>query len=193
MNLPDALKELEGLLHRGTLTQEEFELAKRKVLESGPTAESHRELEELKLQVELHQLEFGWNSTRESCMMSGKGGGLYVPTLPGAISFGIFMSGIGLVFICMSFYGPRIKGQPENLVPFQVMGVFLILFALGYGSRMFSKARRYHAEHQLYLMRRKAILERQMSALAELLGDTQVSVAETATFGTSEMENFDRK
>ncbi|MBW4622036.1 MAG: SHOCT domain-containing protein [Cyanosarcina radialis HA8281-LM2] len=93
MSISDEIEKLKALYEAGTLSREEFELAKHQVL-SG-TARSDN-LEELRIQNQIAQLDREWELERENYMATGKYGCKYIPGKVESLIGGIFIVCFGI-------------------------------------------------------------------------------------------------
>lgn len=100
MTMSHELQKLEALLHSGTLTPEEFQLAKRRVLEEGSVTVEQEELDVVKAQLALVQLERNWESDQEQYLVFGRNGVKCLPTKDG----GIIGLGAVVVFFCLGIF-----------------------------------------------------------------------------------------
>jgi len=79
MSIAEEIKKLDNLRRNGTLSHEEFEIAKRKVLEGPQDVTESDHLEEIKAQNEVAQLDREWQIEREKYLITGKYGNKHIP------------------------------------------------------------------------------------------------------------------
>jgi hypothetical protein len=145
MTLSEEIQKLEKLHRNGTLSPEEFEIAKHRVLE-GSSAESDH-LEEIKTQNELAQVDREWRMERENYMVWGRYGHRYIPSKVSSVVWGIFVVGFGLYWTSIA----------TSLVGF---GILFILFAASTSIWAFVKSGQYEEAQAKYQRRRHAILNK---------------------------------
>lgn len=162
MSISDELQKLDELHRNGALSRDEFEIAKRKVLEGSPSADSDQ-LEEIKAQNELAQLDRGWELERENYMVTGKYGNKHIPGQASSLFGGIFLVAFGIFWTVMassitsSGFGPGPGGGFSSFFP--LFGVLFILFGIGVSITGFIKAGKYRDAHEKYQRRRRALLD----------------------------------
>ena len=170
MSLADELAKLEELRRGGALSEAEFAAAKKKLLSAPAGAEpalgEHlaAQLEEVKFQNELAQLDREWELEREKYMVSGKYGRRYTPTAGGGLALSAGGGAFGVFWTAMAF--GITSGAPDE-GPFAIAKVFFPLFgvvftvgAIAYGIHIIGKARQYEQAHEAHQRRRRELLAR---------------------------------
>lgn len=172
MSISDELQKLDDLRRNGTISDDEFELAKKKVLQEPQDAIHSDQLEEIKFQNELAQLDREWELERENYMVSGKRG-RYIPGKASSLFGGIVIVGFGIFWTLMaaSMTGHRdasfdaIRVDSSGVVNtetsgnsigsiFPLFGVLFVLFGAGMSLYSFTKASQYEEAKQRYQDRR---------------------------------------
>jgi hypothetical protein len=164
MSLADELKELELLLRNGTLTQEEFQIAKRRVLDGSPVADHSDQLEAIQAQNEIAQLDREWILERESYMMTGKYGRRFLPNK--------FMSVLGGIVVgCFWTFMALSMGQMANAagpmgslgiigIVMPLFGAVLVIFGVSMSIFAFVRAGQYQEAYRRYQARRGIVQSR---------------------------------
>jgi preprotein translocase subunit SecF len=111
-----------------------------------------QDMEVIKLQNQLEQLDREWMLQRESFMISSKNGGKHLPTGGSAIG-GIFAAAFGVVWIVFA----SSMGAPAI---FPLFGVFFIIFAVFGAVNTTNKATSYRNAHQRYQAHRRELQHR---------------------------------
>ena len=158
MTLSEEIQKLDELRRNGTLSPEEFEIAKRRVLEGSQYSAGANHLEEIKAQNELAQIDREWGMERENYMVAGKYG-QYIPNKVSSVFGGIFLVGFGIFWTAM--VSPVMgSGGAGVLSIFPLFGVFFILFSVGTSIRAFVKAGQYEEAQKRYQRCRREILNK---------------------------------
>ncbi len=170
MSIADDLQKIEEMYAHGTLTPEEFEQAKAKVLAAdaipSPTqgnSQTARQIAELQRQNAVAQLDRDWESERVQYMLRGGYGSRSVPTESGSTFGGIFCVGLGIVWIILgyaltsSLHSSRTPGAI-----FPIFGVFFIVFGIVTGISSYAKAGQYQEAEQRYQEKRARLLAEPM-------------------------------
>lgn len=154
MNISDELEKLRTLLQDGTLTPQEFEVAKQRVLNGPAPAESTRHLEEIKQQNEIAQLDREWAIERENYMITGRYGSRHVPTKSGSVIGGLVIVGFGTFWTIMA--ATMTQGGPWPVAGlFPLFGVMFVLGGAAMSIRGFVQAGKYADAYQRYQVRRQ--------------------------------------
>ena len=113
-----------------------------------------QDMEVIKLQNQLEQLDREWMLQREGFMISSKNGGKHLPTdgAGGAIG-GIFAAAFGVVWIVFA----ASMGAPAI---FPLFGVFFIIVAVFGAVNTTNKASSYRNAHQRYEAQRRELQQR---------------------------------
>ena len=165
----DDLLLLEELRRAGSLTPEEFTLAKAKLLTGSAdvgavqaqaqlAAQTDIKLRRLELQSELLHVEREWDDVGETLMLRGKYGRRTVPTHGGATLIAIIGIVCILPFVLISFVS-RVGATLPIL-----MGLGLTAFCLALASHMGKAATKYKEAEAEYCAR-KAELQAKLAAL----------------------------
>jgi Short C-terminal domain len=160
MAISDEIQRLDELRRNGVLSPEEFEIAKRRVLDGSDTQSGDNRLEELKAQNDLMQLDREWELERENYMMAGRYGHRYVPGKISSVVMGLLLVGFGIAWTLFAAAMPRFVGSWGIRELFPVFGVFFILFGAVTSIRSFLKAGQYEEAQNQYRRRRREIQER---------------------------------
>jgi hypothetical protein len=158
MTISDELQKLAELRRNGTISEDEFELAKKRVLEGPQEVIPSAQLEELRAHAELMQLDREWALDREKYMISGKYGRKYGPGKAGSVIAGASIVVCGILYILIFTSGPLKDDGPFS--PFVLFGASIILLGAGMGVHWFLKACRYEEAEQRYQRRRQEIQDR---------------------------------
>jgi hypothetical protein len=150
MSIADEIEKLESLLRSGTLTQEEFQRAKEKVL-SAPSAESSQQLEEIKTQNAVAQLDREWELERENYMMTGRYGNRYLPKTESSIAGGIILVGFGTFWTLMTLS----MGAP---IFFPIFGIVFVGIGVVNCITGIRKAAQYQYAERRYRERRHRLI-----------------------------------
>lgn len=157
MSLSDELKELETLFRNGTLTQNEFQLAKQRVLSESRVSESARHLEDIKAQNEIAQMDREWELERDNYMIEGRHGSRHIPTKGSSIGSGVVIILFGLGWTIFAFVmSADAPSKVVIIVP--LCGVLMILIGAATSIREYSKAGQYQAGYERYQSRRNRLL-----------------------------------
>lgn len=159
MALSDELQKLEELRRNGTITDDEFEMAKRKVLEAPQDGVRYDQFELIKAQNEVAQLDRAWELERGKYMVPGRYGQRYIPDKATSVLGGILVVGFGIFWTIMASSMSSFSGM-GGFSMFPLFGVLFILFGAGMSISAFVKAGQYRNAQQRYLRRRREILNR---------------------------------
>lgn len=159
MSISDEIERLDELHRKGVLSRDEFEQAKRKVIEGSTSATESEQLQEIKFQNEIAQLDREWELEREKYMVTGKHGHRHIPSRSLSLLGGIFVVGFGIFWMVMasSITGP-FQGGIAAIFP--LFGVLFILAGLGMSIYSFFKAGDYEEAEDRYQRRRRELLEK---------------------------------
>ena len=157
MTLTDEIERLSELHAEGSLTDEEFAAAKAKLIagDANPQASSlapdvAARMTDLTRQNALLQLDHDWESQRQSFMMRGRYGSMYLPTTGGAITTGVVGVIAGGFLLVASTNSPNAGFVP--LFAFIIAGICLFTAA-----SQFAKAQAFEAAQRDYQERRAQI------------------------------------
>ena len=164
MSIAEELQKIEELYAHGTLTRDEFEQAKTKVLaEAAPPpvpadSQTARQIAELQRQNAVAQLDRDWDTERQQYMLRGRYGSRSVPTESGSIFSGIFVSAMGVLVLVL---GSITASHPDSrgtgaLLP--LLGVAVILVGIISSVSSYSKAGQYRDAEQRYQENRARLL-----------------------------------
>jgi hypothetical protein len=182
MSIADELAKLEELRRSGALTEAEFASAKKALLAAPaapaaapePALGDHlaAQLDEVRFQNELAQLDREWEIERERYTVAGRYGVRYVPTTGGAAVGGLLVVGFGIIWTIMAFVmaqgGSRflanhpMAGESESMIPwlFPIFGVLFIVAGVVMTVSAHAKAQKYEQAHAAYQRRRRELLAR---------------------------------
>lgn len=150
MTLSEEIQKLEELRRNGTLSSEEFEIAKRRVLEGSQYSVGADHLEEIKVQNELARVDREWQMERENYMVEGDYGHKYIPDKVSSFFGGILSAGFGIFWTTMA----------GAFGIFQLFGVLFILLGIGISIWGFVKADQYEEAQKRYQRRHREILNK---------------------------------
>lgn len=159
MSIPQQLEKLASLHRDGILTDEEFEVAKRRVITEGPAtsdrSDSSAQLEEIARQNELARIDREWQLEREKYEVHGKYGARYIPTKHGSVGMGVFCVFFGVIW--MSFTS-EFPGGSGLFALFPLFGLIPTVAGIGFAVVGFQKASHYERARQRYHRRRREML-----------------------------------
>lgn len=167
MSNAEELQKIEALYAHGTLTREEFEQAKAKVLAADamprqPEQDSQttRQMTELQQQNAVAELDCEWEAQKPKYMVLG-GYSRYLPSKGGSIFGGLVIGAFGVFWAIMTHpmsSGAAPAGAPgfDTIYPF--LGIILILVGLGSSINSYVKAGRYQQAEQQYQEKRARLL-----------------------------------
>ena len=188
MSLADELAKLEELRRGGALSEAEFAAAKKKLLgepaaaSAEPALGEHlaAQLEEVKFQNELAQLDREWELEREKYMVTGRYGQRHIPTTSESAIGGTLVVGFGViwtlgavvmavaVFGFFNFASDHFSDHPAagpasaafSIFPclFPCFGVLFIAAGIVMSKRAYAKAQQYERAHEAYQRRRRELL-----------------------------------
>jgi hypothetical protein len=169
VSLSEELKQLETLLQSGTLTPEEFATAKRRAIDGSPVGPSEEELEDLKIQTEINQLDLEWLKERGRYGITNhyrsRAPRLTVASIIGPV-FGV---GSGMILIVAAFQS-NVPRDVRNVMLF-VAGVTMVVSICGYLFRYlirYVQVSLYDDALQRYKLRREVLVYRQLQINDEI-------------------------
>ena len=165
MNIADELRKLQELHQSGALTDQEFAAAKAAVL-AGNTAggeaeagEAVREqVEEIRRQNEVAQLDREWQLERERYLVTNRYGQRYIPTPGLSLLGGIVVAVFGALWTLFAGGIAATVGGPALVFP--CFGVVFIVFGVGVSIYSYTKARQYQRAYDAYQHRRREAARR---------------------------------
>lgn len=157
MSVTDELQKLDELRRNGALSADEFEIAKRKVLEGPQGAARSDHLEEIKTQNEVAQLDREWELERENYMVAGYYGHRLIPRKGSSVFGGLVVVAFGIFWTATAASMTGFGGAGVFLPLF---GVLFTLFAAGMSINAFVKAGQYEEAQGQYQRRRRELLNR---------------------------------
>lgn len=157
MSISDELEKLRALLQDGTLTAQEFELAKLRVLNAPALAESTSQLECIKLQNEISQLDREWELERENYLITGRYGGRHVPTRSGSVIGGMVIVGFGTFWTIVAFTITHNSPWPFIAAVFPLFGILFVIGGAAMSAHSFIQAGKYEAAYHRYQERREQL------------------------------------
>jgi hypothetical protein len=160
MSIADDLLKLQSLRESGAINDEEFEVAKAKILggvplPAMPTAEHFdQQLKQISQQNELASIDREWEIKREDYMIRGENGHRYVPTRGMSVVSGVMVVGFGIFWLMTlsSMGGPGGGGLA-------FFGVLFICFGIGMSIYSFTKAEAFEDAQNQYRARRKKLIK----------------------------------
>lgn len=164
MSLVEEIEKLRNLHQGGALTNDEFERAKRVLLESGEAPALQRNdaatgalLHEVKKQNALDRIDTDWNLEREQYLITSRYGPGRIPQLGDALG-AVFGGLFGIVWTIMAFtmtnMAPDVGPFAIAKVIFPGFGVVITIVSFIHAARCSQKAANYSAAFERYKMRR---------------------------------------
>ena len=144
MSISDELEKLAELRREGVLSDDEFEIAKQKVLHGESDTSANEQLEDIKNQNEIAQLDRQWDIEREKLMTYSEHGHRRVPSKNGSLIGGVVFCGFGLFMMTIT----------------PAIGLIAIVLGVGASAFSFFKAGKYQAAEQNYKRRRDALIKK---------------------------------
>lgn len=160
MSISDELKKLDELRRKGVLSHDEFETAKRRILENPDITTDSAQLDDIRTQLQCVQLDQEWELERERYMVTGRRGQRYVPTKTRSVIQAVAFVGFGVFWTIMTRTAVGF-GQVEAVSPFPVFGMLIVLVGVGIAIHSFIVASRYEEARARYQGRRDAIVRDQ--------------------------------
>lgn len=161
MPIADEIYKLEELRRTGVISDEEFLLAKQRVLSDVPNTAVAGQLEDIKLESELARMDREWEMERERYIISGRHGHIYVPQKGSSIFGGIVLLGFGIFWTAMASSVTNSMpsfGKPRVFDYFPMFGVLFMFFGGGMCLWAFLRADQYEKAHQQYQLRRDELI-----------------------------------
>jgi Short C-terminal domain len=167
MNISDEIRKLQELHDRGALTDDEFSQAKAAVLagasrpaDSGEGREiANSQLEILRIQNQIAQLDREWEIESQGFMMRGRYGQQYRPSKWGGLIVGLVaVVGGGIWTVTAFSMSSGMERAPGAFSLFPYFGFVFIAFGVGIGVYTFVQANRYEEAYAKYQARRTALL-----------------------------------
>ena len=159
MSISDELQKLDELRRNGTISADEFEIAKKKVLGDPQDDIPSDHLEEIKAQNELAQLDREWDLERENYMIAGKYGHRHIPRKTSSVFGGIFIVGFGIFWTMMASAMTGF-GNAGIFSFFPLFGVVFVIAGAAMSINAFVKAGQYKEAQERYQRRRRAIQDK---------------------------------
>jgi hypothetical protein len=163
MTIADELWKLDELRRNGAISHDEFELGKRKSLEGSQDAGRSAQLEEIKIQNEISQLDREWELERENYLVAGRNGYQSIPDKSSSVIMGVSMVAFGIFWTVTSAYTNGF-GRDGTIGLFPWFGVFFSVFGGGLSIHAFLKASRYEKARQSYQRKRREMLDKKRAA-----------------------------
>lgn len=167
MSIAEEIEKLQVLHDQGSLSEDEFNEAKATLLgrlsEDQPAAHSDdlsKEVEYLRIENEINQLDLAWEHERESYKVRGRNGARYIPSVPISIITTIACIVFGVAWISLT----ASKGE-LGLPTF--FGLLIIFVVVGRSLYDYNKARGYRQAQGRYQERRRQLASRQSSGRRE--------------------------
>jgi len=156
MSIADELLKLHTLHKEGMLTDAELEQAKASLL-ANPPGPAAGQLDELRHQNEIAQLDREWQIEREQYMVAGRYGSRYIPNKAMSVIGGVLIAGFGTFWTIMAAG----MGAPFF---FPLFGVVFVLAGIGMSVFSFVRASQYADAYRRYQHRRAALMNRDDTA-----------------------------
>ena len=163
MNIADDIQKLHQLREQGALSQDEFEVAKRRLLESPQNTNSVDQLEEIKAQNQIAQLDREWEIERKNYMIDGEHGHQYIPGETSSVIGGVVIVGFGIFWTCLAL--SITTNSPFAMAQmFPLFGVVFVLLGAGMSIHSYRTAGQYQEAHNRYKNRRKQLTDKQSTS-----------------------------
>jgi hypothetical protein len=168
MNISDEIRKLQELHDRGALTDDEFTQAKAAVLAGASRpADSedgqqvvNAQLDVLRIQNQIAQLDREWEIESQQYMMSGRYGQQYRPSKWIGLLIGLMaVVGGGIWTVTAFSMSSGLERAPGAFSLFPFFGLVFIAFGVGIGVYTFVQANRYEEAYARYQARRTALLD----------------------------------
>lgn len=160
MDLGDQLQKLNDLRRQGALSDEEFAVAKQKLLGEPSSRFGNEQLDDLSLQNELFQLDRAWELERENYMLTDRYGRRHIPDKASVATGSLLVVAFGSLWtvtaVTMTGFGQR----GAFSLAFPLFGVIFVLVGIGSSINAFSKAKQYQQALADYQRRRQELLSR---------------------------------
>lgn len=156
MSIADEIEKLQVLHAQGALTGDEFSQAKAVLHARLLDERSASDPEYLRLENEIHQLDLDWERERESYMIRGRGGSLYVAS-EGLSVLGVIAAVSLGIFLMVS------AGSMSTNASSGLGGVILIIIGPVVGIFYYTKATEYKQAERSYQERRRDVVSRHTS------------------------------
>ncbi|MGN6545007.1 MAG: SHOCT domain-containing protein [Aureliella sp.] len=160
MDLGDQLQKLNDLRRQGALSDEEFAVAKQKLLGEPPSRFGNEQLDDLSLQNELLQLDRAWEMERENYMVTGRYGQRYIPDKATIIPGSLMVIAGGSLWTVMAVTIGGFGQRGAFSLAFPLFGVIFVLVGIWSSVNAFSKAGQYQQAFDNYQGRRQELLSR---------------------------------
>lgn len=168
MSIADDLQKIEEMYAHGTLTREEFEQAKAKVLagdsvprQPSQDSQTARQIAQLQRQNAVAQLDREWEMEKEQYMDTNRYGSRSLPSEGGSLFGGLIIAGFGVFWTILAFSitsGASAAGAPGIATVFPFFGVLFILVGVGSSISSYSKAGQYREAERRYQEKRARLL-----------------------------------
>ena len=156
MSIADELEKLDELRQRGVLSREEFEASKRKVLSGSNSNESFSQLDQVRAQNEIAELDREWDRERENYQISGRWGQRYTPSKTGSLIGGVVIVAFGIFWTSMA--AGISNGMPGSIGSvFPLFGVLFIIAGASMSIYGFAKASQHDQAQERYRRRRSEL------------------------------------
>lgn len=160
MGIGDQLQKLDELRRQGALTDQEFAIAKQKIL-TEPSSIDTGPLAELKAQNEIAQLDRAWELERQNYMVQGRYGNSYIPTEGSSLIGGVILATVGVVWTMFAFALTGFGQLGLISLAFPGFGICFVLFGVGMSIHSFWKAGQYKEAYARYQQQRQELIKRQ--------------------------------
>ncbi len=158
MSLVSELEKLEQLRQSGSLSQHEFAIAKRKLLNDDSHDQQVADSQVVKIQNDIEELDRSWQIDRENYMVAGKYGHRHIPNKTTSVISGIGVTGFGIFWTIMA--GSMSSAAPGPAQFFPLFGVMFVIFGAVISYKAYQKAEGYEQAQAAYQKKRKELLAR---------------------------------
>jgi hypothetical protein len=158
----DAIRRLQTLHGKGSLTDEQFAQSKAAILANAPLDEH---VAEIVLREELAELDGQWELERDQYLVQFKQI-RYLPTKGTSVLIGVVMVAAGAIWTAGAH---RIKGALPGDMPnsFSWFGVLFTIAWLGFSVYSYLQADRYERASEAYQRRREQLISRSLFAVTQ--------------------------
>lgn len=127
MSISNEIQSLDDLRRSGALTQEEFELAKQKVLCSPSSDETTFHAKVIRIQYELLQLDLEWENDSKKNVTLSHYGQKYTPSYMHAAVGGVLTIGAGCLWTIVAFIFAQQNSSNPLFELLPILGILIII------------------------------------------------------------------
>lgn len=127
MSISNEIQSLDDLRRSGALTQEEFELAKQRVLRSPSSDEATFQAKVIRIQYELLQLDLEWENDSKKNVTLSHYGQKYTPSYMHAAVGGVLTIGAGCLWTIVAFIFAQQNSSNPLFELLPILGILIII------------------------------------------------------------------